>query len=114
MKTFVVVTLQVEGVHRWKDCPFDEVGYLRDMHRHMFHIKAVKEVTHDDRDVEIIKLKQQVKGHLELKYYVTPQHLCDFGGMSCEMIAKELVEKFELESCEVLEDNENGAIVRRD
>lgn len=111
MKTFVTATLQVEGVHRWKDCPFDEVKYLRDTHRHMFHIKVVKEVTHDDRDVEIIKLKKEVRVYLESMYYTTPQCLCDFGGMSCEMIAKELVENFELESCEVLEDGENGAIV---
>lgn len=113
MNTLVVATLQVEGTHRWEDCPFDEVGYLRDAHRHMFHIKVVKEVTHDDRDVEIIKLKRQVKGYLEVKYHIPPYFLCDFGCMSCEMIAKELVERFDLESCEVLEDGENGAIVRR-
>ena len=31
--------------------------------------------------------------------------------MSCEMIAKELLDEFKLVSCEVFEDNENGARV---
>ena len=37
--------------------------------------------------------------------------LCEFGAMSCEMLARELIEEFDLCQCEVNEDNENGAIV---
>jgi len=33
--------------------------------------------------------------------------------MSCEMIARELIEHFNLSRCEVSEDGENGAIVTR-
>jgi hypothetical protein len=35
----------------------------------------------------------------------------EFGAKSCEMIAIELINEFNLSRCEVNEDNENGAIV---
>jgi len=56
LKKSVVVTLQVEGVHYWEDCPIPEVAFLKNLHRHIFHIKAMKTVQHNDRDIEIIML----------------------------------------------------------
>ena len=117
MKTEVYCTLRVEGSHYWGDCPFPEVMYLRSPHRHLFHIKAYKEVTHADRDIEFIMLKHSVRGYLQKKYYTGigdpnfSQHLHVFGSMSCEMIAEELINEFGLSRCEVNEDGENGAIV---
>ena len=108
MKTSVVVKLQVEGLHRWKDCTIDEVAYLCEMHRHIFHITCEKKVRHSDRDIEIISFKHEVANYLNAEY---GNPVCNFGEMSCEMIAQELVERFSLERCIVLEDNENGAIV---
>jgi hypothetical protein len=105
MQTKVIVTLRVEGVHHWPGCPFDDVAFLKDKHRHIFHIKATKAVTHDDRDVEIIMLKR------EIEQYLFEAYEGDFDTNSCEMIAKDLVTVFKLSSCEVLEDGENGAIV---
>lgn len=105
IKTAVVVKLEVEGVHHWPECPIEDVAFLRDKHRHMFHIAASKLVTHDDRDVEIIMLKRKITAYIGIIY--------DFGPKSCEMIAKELLEKFDLWSCSVLEDGENGAHVFR-
>lgn len=115
----VFCTLQIEGTHNWPSCPFDEVAYLRDPHRHVFHIKAHKPVFHDDRDVEFIMLKHKIQKFLIGKYWsgYTPREefsgtaVCEFGSMSCEMIAQELIEVFDLSRCEVSEDNENGAIV---
>ena len=118
----VFCTLQVEGTHNWPGCPFDEVSYLRDEHRHVFHIKAYKKVTHSDRDVEFIMLKHQLEHYVNWKYKnidkvladgsaIRGTNLCKFGAKSCEMIAKELIEQFDLVACEVSEDNENGAIV---
>lgn len=117
----VYCRLQVEGTHSWPNCPFDEVAYLRDRHRHVFHIKAYKQVTHSDRDVEFIMLKHEIKNYLEARYYsydisngntiTQGTHLHEFGSMSCEMIAKELIEQFDLSACEVNEDDENGAFV---
>ena len=111
MVTEVFCTLQVEGTHCWPECPFDEVAYLRDPHRHIFHIKAYKVVTHSDRDVEFIMLKHSIQQYLRHNYYKSHLKCCVFGAMSCEMIASELVALFELSKCEVSEDHENGAIV---
>jgi hypothetical protein len=110
-KTSIVVTLRVEGIHCWADCPLEQVKYLRDPHRHVFWIKATKAVTHDDRDVEIIMFKEKIATSLSMAYYDHSLRCCNFGTKSCEMLAKELLENYYLDSCEVLEDGENGAIV---
>lgn len=119
--TEVFCTLQVEGTHSWPGCPFDEVAYLRDTHRHVFFIKAYKVVTHSDRDVEFIMLKHGLQTYLRRVYFndgeykgETNFHIHTFGAKSCEMIAEELINQFNLSRCEVSEDNENGAIVTVD
>lgn len=118
IKTEVYCTLQVEGVHNWPECDLEEVIYLRDLHRHIFHIKAHKNVSHDDRDQEFIMLKHNIQHYLFREYasegqdgHFMDDYVCIFGAMSCEMIAKELIRKFDLSRCEVSEDNENGAVV---
>jgi hypothetical protein len=110
----VYCTLEVEGIHNWPGCPFDEVAYLRVPHRHMFHIKAFKLVTHSDRDVEFIMLKRQIKEYLLNAYADRDENnpfICQFGAQSCEMIAQELIDEFGLSRCEVSEDGENGAVL---
>lgn len=110
MKTEVYCTLQIEGTHNWTGCPYEDVDYLRVGHRHVFHIKAHKEVFHDDRDQEFIQLKHTIQDYFS-QYYDSSKHLHVFGEMSCEMIARRLIDRFGLSRCEVNEDNENGAIV---
>ena len=118
IKSEVYCTLQVEGIHNWPECPFEEVVYLRDLHRHIFHIKAHLVVNHDDRDTEFIMLKHQIEHYLLNKYanleqdgHFMDDRVCIFGARSCEMIARELIEEFGLCRCEVSEDGENGAIL---
>lgn len=111
MKTSVFVRLSVEGVHRWAACPFEEVSYLKRSHRHQFGIKCWKEVHHDDRDVEFIMMKHDVIRYLNSRYHSAKLQCLDFDKMSCEMIAKELIEHFGLIKCYVDEDGENGAEV---
>ena len=111
MRTEVFCTLQVEGTHNWPGCPFDEVAYLRDPHRHVFHIKAYAVVDHADRDIEFIMLKHKIDTYLFEKYFNHDQRLHVFNAQSCEMIASELIDVFDLSRCEVSEDNENGAII---
>lgn len=107
----VFCSLEMEGIHNWPGCPFDEVGYLRDPHRHMFHITAFVNVSHDDRDVEFIMLKHEIKEYLYDKYW-DDEHKCLWvGSMSCEMIAAELIDKYNLCKCIVSEDGENGAVL---
>jgi hypothetical protein len=112
MTTTVVVNLQFEAFHNWQGVKEalpnnPEIHFLFDKHRHIFHIRLEKRVTHDDRDVEIILFKRRVQQYLEQKYGRTGE----FGSKSCEMIAEELLKYFDCETAEVLEDNENGAKV---
>ena len=97
---------QFEATHSWPECPIEEVAYLRDEHRHVFHIESHKVVDHDDRDTEFIVLKHRVQEQLEEWY---PEH--KMGSTSCEMLAIRLIGKFGLSRCMVAEDNENGAWV---
>ena len=109
-ETTVIVRLQVEGLHRWKDakdkCP--AMSILSDMHRHVFHIECEKKVTHTDRDVEFILIKRRIESFIEAKWGRSPAHFHD---LSCESIALALVIEFGLTMCQVLEDNENGGRV---
>lgn len=114
MITEVYCTLQMEGLHNWANCPHEEVAYLRDDHRHVFHIKASVEVTHTDRDVEFIMLKHSIEEYLITNYFDPIIYMCNFGSMSCEMLAVELINRFNLVQCEVNEDGENGSVVYRD
>ena len=67
MRTYVVVRLQVDGMHNFPAAReiFPEVGFLADRHRHIFHIEAKKEVFHDDRDVEFIMFKRDIQDYLK-------------------------------------------------
>ena len=109
----VFCSLQVEGVHAWYDCPLPEVEFLSNDHRHIFHIKAYKSVNHSDRDVEFIQLKHAIQEYLRQKYWRDDIRIHYFGAKSCEMLAIELIDEFDLIRCEVNEDNENGSIVTR-
>lgn len=109
MKKNIVVKIIVEGLHCWKNCPINEVDYLKTKHRHLFHIIIEKEVSHLDRDIEIIQFKHEVSEYLHKKFFDKKRKLLDFKEMSCEQICLDLIKKFLLHSCEVLEDNENGA-----
>ena len=105
----IKITFQVAGVHRWANCPIEEVSYLRDYHRHMFWFTVYKIVEHDDRDVEIIMFKKQVKSFIRENYFDLEHDACFFGDMSCEMLAKLVFHEFSCSEVEVTEDNENGS-----
>lgn len=109
--TQVIARLKVEGIHRWKKCPIDEVSYLKNYHRHVFHIEAKLTVNHADRDVEFIQLTHDIHLWLYNNYYSDEYKCLFFDDNSCEMIANELVDVFNLDSCEVNEDGEGGALV---
>lgn len=108
----IVIKIQIEGLHHWPECPIPEVSYLKDLHRHVFHMTCKKMVTHSDRDIEIIQFKHNILEYLNKKYWNDNHRCLLFGRMSCEDIAQELYDKFEMNYCEVLEDGENGAEVR--
>lgn len=112
MKTFIKVKLEVEGIHRWPAAAdFDhQISFLSYPHRHIFHIMVVQPVSHDDRDIEIIKFKRELQAYFKRNYWNDNLNMCDFRSMSCEAIARDIMEAYGSEGVEVLEDNENGAI----
>jgi len=113
MKTYIIVRLQVDGIHCWPAAKevFPEVAFLSDPHRHVFHIEAKKEVFHDDRDVEFVMFKRDILDYLRAFYYRSQKRAHDFGAMSCEKIAKDIQKQFDCKSVTVWEDLENGATV---
>lgn len=103
---WAIVKLQLEGEHRWIKAP-SEVAFLRNLHRHVFHIEAwVEQVPEVDRDVEYITLKRQLK---KVKRSFLPNDKC-----SCEDIAHNvknwITENYEGRQVKVFvyEDGENG------
>jgi hypothetical protein len=115
-KSFVWVTFQKEGIHRYPAAATDpklatgdwlDVSFLASPHRHIFHFRVEMEVFHDDRDVEFIQLKRILESWYSEK-------LLSVDYKSCEMIAKDLyVRAIEYWPdreirIEVSEDGENG------
>lgn len=105
----IVVTLRFEALHQWRDCDIPEVDFLRNKHRHVFHVRAEKAVSHNDRDIEIIRFKRELEQHIKESCGARK----DLGWMSCEDIAEQIMRKFGCSVVEVLEDGENGAIMRQ-
>ena len=102
----IFARVQFEATHNWPDCPIEEVAYLRNEHRHVFHIEAHKPVNHDDRDIEFIWFKHRIEEYLAEEY---PEK--KMGATSVEMLGRKLMGHFALSKVIVLEDNENGAIL---
>lgn len=100
----VFCRLRFEAAHRWIDAP-DRYPFLRNYHRHEFHVQIGVEVTHDGRQVEFIDLKNQVR--LWLDSHWAGRNL----DLSCEQMASQLAESFMASYVEVSEDGENGAVV---
>jgi hypothetical protein len=110
MNITTIIKLQYEALHCWPGVVSalpqnPEIHFLQHPHRHIFHITLEKDVSHEDRDLEIILFKRAVLAHL------TEYYRGDLGGMSCEHLATYLLNKFQCRSVEVLEDNENGGKV---
>lgn len=110
MERKVYVTLEFEGLHKWKDAP-KEVGFLRNLHRHLFKVRVEVEVFHNDREIEFILLKREIERFVGRKFKGKQVG-------SCEMIAEKILRfvkrkygKNRKVEVEVSEDGENGAIV---
>lgn len=109
LHTNVITVNAVEGFHSWPDA-FRSVRYLRDQHRHVFTIECEFAVTHDDRDIEIITQQHIIENFIRDRHGIPAL----FGSMSCETIAREIVEFFDTcVTCTVREDGMGGAKVTR-
>ena len=106
MKKNIIIKLQFSALHCWPDCDVDGVLYLRNLHRHMFHVTMKFPVTHLNRDLEFISLKNLVHEFVQAEWEGK-----DLGPWSCEKIATELLSQFhpDCSYVSIFEDDENGA-----
>lgn len=104
-RTKIWITTSFIAWHRWETAP-EFCSYLRDFHRHVFHVR-VELVIAKDRGTEFINFKEAVDDYINRA----------FAGQkfeySCEHIANNLLNFFEADVVEVSEDGENGARVER-
>lgn len=106
----IQVRCEFEGFHLWSDAP-DSVAFLRTLHRHIFHVTAELQVTHDNRELEFVLVKRDLQRKIALLY---PDKLVG----SCEMVARDiyhyLKSKYGVDravTVSVSEDGENGAVL---
>ena len=109
MKKFVNTYNCIEGFHYYQNAP-TFCKYLSSRHRHLFVIRCLFKVTHNEREIEINNMQNKIEKTLH-DWYGTP---CEFDGLSCESIANNLLLEFEdMEECTVLEDGYGGATLTR-
>nr|DAJ68403.1 MAG TPA: antibiotic resistance protein [Caudoviricetes sp.] len=118
LQTSIGIRFEVEGFHNYPDASKNHgelVKFLEQPHRHIFKFNCKKRVNHDNRDEEFILLRRKVKQYINRKFPVFESgcECYDFGSMSCEMIAKNILKQFDFDSVEVSEDGENYAVVEK-
>lgn len=114
MKTnaYIFVTFQREGFHCYPDAS-EEVAFLRQTHRHMFHVRVQLSVSHNEREVEFFMLRNRL---------VNAMPSGSFDSKSCETICHDIYKSMtafdilpDLEQRHVIitvsEDGECGATV---
>jgi hypothetical protein len=107
----VIGAVVVPGFHQYDGAPAS-VGFLAARHRHEFQVKFGLRVVSDNREQEIFLCRQAVVEYLE-SAYGSP---CEFGGMSCEMLAADVLTwgagSMGMVWCEVWEEQTGGARVQ--
>lgn len=113
-KRQIWVTFQREGIHAYPaaatDPALEDVKFLANPHRHMFHFKVTIDVEHNDRDIEFLLFKRW----LESLY---AEKVLELDHQSCEMMAEALYAQITKRypnravTIDVAEDGENGAIL---
>lgn len=119
IRRWIEVSFQKEGIHKYPAAltdpklatgDWDDVSFLGNPHRHIFHFYVRIAVTHNDRDIEFIQFKRWLE-----RQYQTGAMNIDY--KSCEMLAEDLIavilERYPDRPLEVrvFEDDENGAIL---
>jgi hypothetical protein len=99
------IQFQFEGFHRWRDAP-DVVAFLRDTHRHQFHVRVEWLVSHAEREREFFIEQRKAKDFVE-QLRADP----DSVEWSCETWASRIMHATGACRVDVSEDGENGATV---
>jgi hypothetical protein len=113
-KRFIYVTFQREGIHCYPQAATDpnlqDVSFLANPHRHIFHFKVEIQVYHNDREIEFIQFKRYLESLFN-------QGVLALNNKSCEMISDELYISIATKyptrqvTITVSEDGENGATI---
>lgn len=106
---FIKVVNQFVDYHYWEDAP-EKVSFLRNIHRHVFHVITKIAVTTNDREIEYFLLQEEIEKYIE--EVVIPMD----SRKSCELMALSILSYLKLQypgrkiEVEVNEDGENGSI----
>lgn len=97
MTSKIRVTEVVLGTHNWPNAK-GMTEYLKHEHHHNFHITVECDVTHNDREVEFLELRQYIKDIFyspSFTVFTKNWWTVKFGSMSCEMIALRVKDELE-------------------
>ena len=83
-------------------------------HIHEFHVRGTRKVRHSEREVWPQVIREQVREFMVDNFRETALGIPDFGNSTCAALAQWILQKFQLEECEVTEDGAAGAIVIRE
>lgn len=108
-QTSVFINTEKEFFHRYKDAP-EEVWYLRNIHRHLLHIKVEVEVFSDDREIEFIMLKHNIDKYLSTMRYDENDSCEILGNMLLLYVLSEYGHERDIDIT-ISEDGENGVCV---
>ena len=106
----IYVKNQIKALHQWVDAE-GAVEFLKYPHRHIFHIVTHVDVKHDDREVEFFTIQSQIDAILEAwKRESSLKTSCEQLGLYVLGALQQLYPN-RFMTCDVSEDNENGAVV---
>ena len=113
-RRMIWIQFRHEGIHCYPaaatDPNLEDVKFLANDHRHIFHFKVYIEIFHNDRDIEFIQFKRWVES-----LYITGT--LELNHKSCEMMSDDLYEKISMKypdrdiKIDVSEDGENGSSI---
>lgn len=111
----IKVKASISMLHMWSNAPEGPQEFLKNSHRHVFKVRVILDVNHEDRDIEFFELQNNIKTWLS--NFKSARDNTDF---SCEVLAMHVrdrvIERYgdgNME-IEVSEDGENAAILVRE
>ena len=108
--TTIVIRTQFSGCHRYANAP-EAVSYLRNPHRHVFYVEVEMSVTHEDRELEFILVKNRLNEYLRSQPFEMEASCEHMASAICLFLGKVYGAHREIRCC-VYEDNENGGCVK--
>ena len=94
-KRWIKVNTEFRGIHCWPECPYDEVSFLRNPHRHLFKVEVKIEVESNDRDIEFFRFQHDVDRSINAMLQLDHKEIepAQLGRKSCEMLTEDLYTK---------------------